>query len=284
MRKLRGGSDPVLVHASDGLQYVVKFLNNLQGPNVLFNEIAGTELYQACGLSSPAWKPLMVSNAFLDRTPGAWMETDEGPRRPQAGLCFGSLFMGAGPGRLLEILPGSAFRHILNRDSFWLAWLVDACADHVDNRQAIFKEDTSGGLHAFFVDHGHLFGGPNGQHRLPIIASRYLDPRIYPATCQQQIANLHETLRSIRADELWRRLQTLPDDWKTASAISGFTRCLQSLSDSCHRQALLDRMCFDIERSTDRAIVPRRIGPMQNPAPLYPGMQPNAFTQLNIAC
>jgi hypothetical protein len=284
IRKLRGGSDPILAYASDGLQYVVKFSNNLQGPNVLFNESVGTELYQACGLSCPAWKPLVVSDSFIDKNPGAWMQTDDGPRRPQSGLCFGSHFMGAAPGRILEILPGSAFSRIANRASFWLAWLVDASADHVDNRQAIFKEDTAGALHAFFIDHGHLFGGPNGQRRLPIIASRYLDPRIYPATSRHEFANFQRTLRNLDADGLWSRVNALPEDWKTASALEALTRCLQALSDSSRLQALLDRMCRDIERSTSRTFAPLRIGPARHPAALYPGLQPNALGQLNVAC
>jgi hypothetical protein len=266
------------------LQYVVKFSNNLQGPNVLFNESVGTELYQACGLSCPAWKPLVVSDAFLDKNPGAWMQTDDGPRRPQSGPCFGSHFMGAAPGRILEILPGSAFSRILNRASFWLAWLVDASADHVDNRQAIFKEDTTGALHAFFIDHGHLFGGPDGQRRLPVIASRYLDPRIYPATSRQEFASFQKTLRNLDADALWGRVKALPEDWKTASALEALTRCLQALSDSSRLQALLDRMRFDIEKSTDHSFGPPRIGPARHPAPHYPGLQPGAFGLLNAAC
>jgi len=284
IRKLRGGSDPVLVLASDGLHYVVKFSNNLQGPNVLFNESVGTELYQACGLSTPAWKPLLVSNSFLDQNPGAWMETDDGPRRPEAGLCYGSLFMAAGPGRTFEILPGSAFSRILSRSSFWLAWLIDSCADHVDNRQAIFKEDASGSLHAFFIDHGHLFGGPAGKQRLPIIASRYLDPRIYPDTAGHEFAGFHNTLHSIDADELWRRANALPEEWKTPTALDGMARALQALSDSNRIQSLLDRMHTDIERSTHRAIAATRIAPVPLPASLYPNLRRNELGNLSIAC
>jgi len=284
IRKLRGGSDPVLVLASDSSQYVVKFSNNLQGQNVLFNESAGTELYQACGLSCPDWKTLLVSSSFLDHNPGAWMETDEGPLRPQPGLCFGSLFMGSGPGRIFEILPGTAFARISNRASLWLAWLVDACANHVDNRQAIFKEDASGALYAFFIDHGHLFGGPSGERRLPIIASRFLDPRIYPDTNKHGLSSVQKGLQSLDTDRLWQRVQTLPEEWKTDSALDGLTRCLHSLSDSRLLRALLDRMSSNIERSTDRFIAPAPLGPIHHPMPLVHGLQPNALGQFPAAC
>jgi len=270
MRKLRGGSDPVLVAASDGLQYVVKFSNNLQGPNVLFNESAGTELFHGCGLPSPAWKPLLVTDSFLDRNPGAWMETDDGPLRPAAGLCFGSLFMGGEPGRTFEILPGSSFSRIGNRMNLWLAWLVDACADHIDNRQAIFKEDARGALHALFIDHGHLFGGPDGKHRLPIIASRYLDPRIYPELGREEISGLLKALRSIDSDRIWRRVQVLPEEWKSATAFERLRRCLESLADASRVRALLDAMFFDVENSTGRAVAPASFGPLPQRVDGYP--------------
>src|SRR5208337_4281241 len=138
IRNLRGGSQPILALASDGFLYVVKFLNNPQGPNVLFNEIAGSELYRACGLAVPEWRSLLLSDSFIDKNPESWMQTPEGRLRPTAGLCFGSRFMVGDGKRLIEFLPRSSFRRVRNRTSFWLAWLIDVCAEHTDNRQAIF--------------------------------------------------------------------------------------------------------------------------------------------------
>src|SRR5580698_1050275 len=105
-RSLRGGSQPILAHATDGLVYVVKFANNLQGPNLLFNESAGYELYRACGLPVPDWTPLWVTDSFLDGNRDCWMQTPEGRLRPSSGLCFGSLFLGQKGDRLFEIVPG----------------------------------------------------------------------------------------------------------------------------------------------------------------------------------
>ena len=190
-RTLRGGSQPILAFASDGHRYVVKFTNNLQGPNLPFNESAGSELYRACGLASPSWKILTVTNAFLDRNPGCWMQTQNGPLRPLAGPAFGSRFLGAPETPLLEVLPGSSFSRVRNHQSFWLAWLIDICANHVDNRQAVFQQDGEGWLNAFFVDHGHLFGGPNGEMRRRFEASRYLDSRIYRNVSSTQLVDFH---------------------------------------------------------------------------------------------
>ena len=88
VRNLRGGSQPILAQASDGFLYVVKFANNLQGPNVLFNESAGSELFRAIGVPVPEWRPLRVSDSFLEKNRDCWMQTPGGRLRPSSGLCF----------------------------------------------------------------------------------------------------------------------------------------------------------------------------------------------------
>lgn len=240
VRKLRGGSQPILVQASDGLLYVAKFADNLQGANLLFNESIGAELYRACGLNVPLWKPLLLTDAFLDRNPACWIETEHGLSRPAAGLCFGSRFLGAEGTRLLEILPGTSYHRIRNRASFWLAWLVDICAEHVDNRQALFLEDPQGRFEACFVDQGHLFGGARGNQRLHFIASRYLDPRIYPTISSEQHRIFRNVLGALDADALWRQACALPDEWKMESALKGFGRCVQRLSQPVLIENLLE--------------------------------------------
>jgi len=232
IRKLRGGSQPILAQASDGLQYVVKFTNNLQGPNLPFNESAGCELYRACGLAGPSWRTLMVTDTFLDQNPGCWIQTPTGHLRPDRGACFGSRFLGGAGVDLQEILPGTSLRRVRNHQSFWLAWLIDICAEHADNRQAIFVKDDAGWLDAFFVDHGHLFGGPNGELRRHFEASRYLDPRIYQNLPSEDLLSFQRVARSLDVDKLWQSAQLLPDEWKTSSALSKYGQCLGRLSTS----------------------------------------------------
>jgi hypothetical protein len=259
IRNLRGGSQPILAEASDGLLYVVKFTNNLQGPNLPFNESIGSELYRICGLTVPSWKPLLVSDTFIDQNKDCWMQTSEGKLRPDSGLCFGSRFLGEDSKRLLEILPENSFKRIHNRESFWLAWLIDICASHVDNRQAVFLEDGEGQLNAFFVDHGHLFGGPKGGQRRHFQVSCYLDPRIYQNICSQQHLNFRKIVQSIDVEQSWRWIKTLPADWKTPSALDSFSQCLKNLSTPTLVQNILDAMVEALQR-TDKV----RYGKQQN--------------------
>jgi hypothetical protein len=249
VRNLRGCSQPILAQASDGQLYVVKFTNNLQGANLPFNESMGYELYRACGLAVPSWRPLLVTDAFIDRNPDCWMHTDSGRFRPGSGLCFGTRFLGSDGMRVLEILPDASFTRVRNLKSFWLAWLVDICARHSDNRQAIFQEVAGGWLKAFFVDHGHLFGGPKGEHKPRFLASRYLDSRIYQSVSSRQLLLFQKVAETLDVDRLWQRTNALPQDWKTESGISGFAESLNRLSDAKLLQNILETMADAHQRA-----------------------------------
>jgi len=229
VRSLPGGSQSIIVEASDGLQYVAKFTNNLQGPNVAFNESMGSELFRACGLSVPRWKPLLLTNDFLDRNSYCSMQTATGRLRPASGLCFGSEFLGVDNSNFLQIFPERMFKRLKNRSSFWLAWLIDICADHADSRQAVFQRHLDGWWEAFFVDDGHLFGGPSGDARPAPIESLSLDSRIYPRRPPGQSLVEKWVNRNVNVDQLWSKIGTLPDEWKTKSALAGVARCLTTL-------------------------------------------------------
>jgi hypothetical protein len=231
VRKLRGGSQPVLVEASDGIKYVLKFSNNSQGRNVLFNEAMGTELYRAAGLPAPFWKRLIITEKFIDHTRQCWLETGKSSLRPQSGLCFGSPYLERDGVRLWEILPGSSFSRVVNKRDFYLAWLLDICARHSDNRQALFEERPDG-IRAVFIDHGHMFSGPNGESNKPHFrVSTYLDDRIYVANQHGHWRDIARAVLNIDVDDLWIRAEQLPKEWLTDSALQNFVACLCVLTN-----------------------------------------------------
>jgi len=273
IRNLRGGSQPILARASDGQVYVVKFANNLQGANLPFNESIGTELYRACGLPVPAWKPLQVSDSFLDQNPDCWIETPEGRLRPRSGVCFGSRFLGGDGMRLFEILPGNSFKRVRSRERFWLAWLIDICAGHADNRQAIFQEDAQGELSGFFIDHGHMFGGPHGDRQRHFQTSRYLDPRIYPSVSSEYCSDVCRTAESLHVEWLWRRIEELPDDWKTPSALENFAQCLGRLSTRQLLHGVLETMVDSLSPEPEREDCAQQYRRKPAVSVLHPGIQ-----------
>jgi hypothetical protein len=282
IRNLRGGSQPILAQASDGLFYVVKFTNNLQGVNLPFNESMGTELYRGCNLPVSSWKPLLITDDFLNQNPDCWMRTPEGLLRPDSGLCFASRFLGGNGIRLLEILPGTSYQRVRNHENFWLAWLIDICAEHVDNRQAIFLDDGTGWLDAFFVDMGHLFGGPNGGLRRHFQASRYLDRRIYQSVISAQLEEFLKVVQCLDVDQLWRQVHALPDEWKTGSALNGFAQCLSRLSTGNLLQNIVETIVDAQQRGNESEYSERRRRYSSVPV-LRLGIQATELEQICVA-
>lgn len=230
IRPLRGGSQPALVRGNDGFLYIAKFANNPQGRNVLFNDSIGTELYRAAGLEVPDWKPLRVSAEFLDQNPECHIDQEGGTIVPETGLCFGSRFLGGTGDRICEVLPGSSFNRIQNRSDFWLAWLIDTCAEHTDTRQAIFRGNRR--LTAVFIDHGSLFGGPTGTETSTPAASRHLDARVYENGTRTTRFELLSRIAAIEIDPILKAVDSLPDAWKSKAALERISQCLTRLSDS----------------------------------------------------
>jgi hypothetical protein len=240
IRKLRGGSQPILAEASDGQTYVVKFTDNLQGPNLAFNESAGTELFRTYNLPVSPWQPLKLNKSFINSTPECWIETSTGSSRPTAGLCFGSRYLGSKGKYLKEILPGNSFKRVRNQKDFWLAWLIDVCIGHTDHRQAVFTEEADGGFKATFIDHGHMFGGPNGNERRQFMVSAYLDRRIYPDATAHFFMQLKRIVVNLDTDTLWKKVARLPDEWKTDSALHSFARGIETLLNKQIVQGVID--------------------------------------------
>jgi hypothetical protein len=166
-------------------------------------------------------------------------------------LCFGSRYLGEGGKRLLEILPSSSFTRVRNRTDFWLAWLIDVCAEHGDNRQAIFVEDADHWLDSYFVDYGHLFGGPKADQRKHFRASRYLDSRIYAGVTLETLRKIKSAVQILNADKLRQQIEALPAEWKHPSALDGFERCLQRLSEPLLVQNILDTLVDSIGQRSE---------------------------------
>jgi hypothetical protein len=274
VRKLRGKSQPILTGASDGQLYVVKFANNLQGPNLLFNEAIGTQLYRLFGLPVPDWRPLLVPDSFLDQNPGCWIETPEGRLRPCSGMCFGSRFLGGEDIKLFEILPGNWLKRVRNLCDFWLAWLVDIAAGYADYRQAIFRQRNNGVMDAVFIDHGHMFGGPKGEQPVHLKASPYLDVRAYPRVSSEHILSLQKLVADVDVERLWLEVRRLPDGWKTESAISRFAGCLQALSTHSLLNFLIEPPIFDYAcRANGIAFEDAQLRRTPKDSVLRPGLQ-----------
>jgi hypothetical protein len=162
IRKMRGGSQPALIRCNDDKLYVVKFSRNPQGPNVLANEVLGSELLNIFNLPTPQWKVVVLSTGFLKENSDAFLETLSGTSSIESGLHFGSEFLGGDEtGQAYEWLPKGLSRRVANLEDFLGIYIFDVWMNHCDHRQSIFTTgDANASFRAVFIDNGHLCGGP----------------------------------------------------------------------------------------------------------------------------
>lgn len=223
LRKMRGGSQSVLLRASDGTLYVVKMMGNPQGPNVLANEAFGNELARYLGLPVPSWRPISLSDNFLDQNRLCWFESATGPIRPPAGLHFASLALGQNSSAMAdEVVPGQWLSRAGNRADFVAMLVMDLWANHTDNRQAIFLQSADTGLTtAVFIDNGHLFGGPYGQEQQRRGAALSLDRRVYGGpSLKKTLRRWLLRVRSIDDGVLLGLARCIPREWMSEEYLS----------------------------------------------------------------
>ena len=160
IRAMRGGAQSQLMLCSDGHAYVVKFQNNPQSPFVLANEMIGTGLAAALGLTVPACRVVDVPEALIESTPDLAMESGSGRREPcVSGPQFGSRFVGGLlPGQIVDYLPEPDLSGTENLNEFAGMLVFDKWTCNADGRQAVFfRSPRRKRYKAFFIDHGLCF-------------------------------------------------------------------------------------------------------------------------------
>jgi hypothetical protein len=228
IRKMRGSSQSTLVQCEDGRYYIAKLAGNPQGSNVLANEFLGGAIAGSVGLPVPESRVIYLSDTFIDSNPDVWFETPSGMRRPRAGMHYGSRLIGepSGPNRPTEYIRRSSLNAITNRSAFLGMYIMDVWANHQDNRQAILVGNpVDRTLKAFFIDHGHMFGGPNGLFQERAGVACHLELSIYfdlwiPETVGQWISQFESTVPEI----LSSAISITPTEW-----YNGDLRVLQDL-------------------------------------------------------
>jgi hypothetical protein len=181
VRKMKGGSQSILVQCDDDRYYVVKMRGNPKGGNTLANEVLGSIIVAAVGLPTAEGKIIHISNSFIESEANIWFESQSGRGRPDAGMHFGSLFLGqlSGPERPTDYISRSRIGAITNRDAFLGMYILDVWAGHQDNRQAVLLRKPDNTQEAFFIDHGQMFGGSEWSFRDRPGAALHLETAVY---------------------------------------------------------------------------------------------------------
>jgi hypothetical protein len=165
VRTQKGGSQSRLVTCDDGKLYVLKMHPNPQGPNVLANEALGSILLRGLGFCAPRWKRVTINLKTLRLFPDLSMCTaDGGTAFPACGVHFGSEYLGGPRYRLFDFMSRSQLHKVRNASQLLPMYLFDIWASHQDTRQCVYTRLGEANLYdTFFIDNGHLFGGPAWQ-------------------------------------------------------------------------------------------------------------------------
>lgn len=166
IRAMRGGAQSQLMLGSDENLWVVKFQNNPQHTRVLANEFLATRLAASVGLTVPACDVVEVTDWLIANTPELQMQMAGGRVRYQAGLHFGSRFVGGlMPGQVVDTLPATQLGEVKNLREFLGMLVMDKWTSNVNGRQAVFgKRLRERRYTATFIDQGYCFNA--GDWRL----------------------------------------------------------------------------------------------------------------------
>jgi hypothetical protein len=162
LKKQPGGAQSRLVQCDDGKLYVLKMHPNPQGPNVLANEALGSMLMHGLGILAPRWTTVTIGLKAVRLFPDLAMHNAKAESIfPTCGIHFGSEYLGGPQYDLYDFMP-ETYSHKLRDTAQRLAvYLFDVWASHQDERQCLFQRVRGESLYdIFFIDNGHLFGGP----------------------------------------------------------------------------------------------------------------------------
>ncbi len=159
IRRMRGGAQGHLMLGADGHAYVVKFQNNPQHMRVLANELLASRIAAAVGLSAPEAELIDVGQWLVENTPDLEMDLGKTRVRCQAGLQFGSRFVGGlMPGHVVDYLPEEQLDEVSNLNEFAGILALDKWTGNANGRQAVFaRKQRERRYRAVFIDFGYCF-------------------------------------------------------------------------------------------------------------------------------
>jgi hypothetical protein len=211
IRKMWGGAQSSLVSCNDGRLYIMKMSENPQGENLLANELLGAHLLHGFGISSPNSNLITVT---AGQCSSLAFELRSEKRLPLPGVHFGSEFLSDAEHRIFEWLPENAERRVVNQFDYWGIYVFDIWVNHQDQRQCIYRQNRQDGrTEVFFVDNGHLFGGPEWKGFSEKCRSLFL-PRFSLAINEQDAAELWISHMRIEGPPILHEgIRRIPTGW-----------------------------------------------------------------------
>jgi hypothetical protein len=201
---------------ADGHVYVVKFQNNPQHRRVLANEYLASRLALAAGLTAPEAELIEVSNWLVGHTPE--LEIDLGTTRVkcQAGLQFGSRFVGGlMPGQVVDYLPEEQLAEVRNLGEFAGILALDKWTGNSNGRQAVFaRKQREKRYRAVFIDFGYCFHAGDWMFEdIPLRGVYYRNDVYRDVTGWGSFEPWLTRLESMAAETVWAAASEVPPEW-----------------------------------------------------------------------
>jgi hypothetical protein len=216
IRRMRGGAQSHLMLGSDQQLYVVKFQNNPQHLRVLANELLGSRLAEAAGLSVPPSQIVEVSDWLIQNTPELCMSLGRSKERCYAGLQFGSRFVGGLlPGINMDYLPEEELLKVRNLTQFSGMLALDKWCCNANGRQAVFHKKARERCYtATFIDQGFCFNA--GEWSFPDAPLRGVYARncVYRhVTGWESFSPWLERMEAMEETRIWGLCGEVPPEW-----------------------------------------------------------------------
>ena len=248
VRRMHGGAQAQLMKCSDDHYYVVKFMNNLQGAKILFNELLGARLAACLGLPVAASEIVYVDQQLINLCPGMIIERSRGTSPCQGGWSFGSrLPVDQRDGNLFGFLP---FYRVKNHRDFLGMLVFDKWTCNTDGRQVVFYRKDTHDLHsAVMIDQGFCFNAAEWNFPDSPLRGRYSLPEVYDNVTGIDSFEpwLTRLEREINSDSLAKAAEGIPQGWHNTcgGAVS------KLLSQLDHRRGRVRELLWSARKSSD---------------------------------
>jgi hypothetical protein len=201
---------------ADGQMYVVKFQNNPQHIRVLANEYLASKLATAVGLTAPEVELVEVSSWLVENTPELEIDLGRTRVRCQAGLQFGSRFVGGlMPGQVVDYLPEQQMAEVRNLGEFAGILGLDKWTGNANGRQAVFaRKQREKRYRAIFIDYGYCFhAGDWTLEDLPLRGVYYRNDVYRQITGWESFEPWLTRLEKMPAETVWAAASEVPPEW-----------------------------------------------------------------------
>jgi hypothetical protein len=216
IRRMRGGAQGQLMLGADGNLYVVKFQNNPQHMRVLANEFLASKLAVAAGLTAPEAELVEVSSWLVENTPELEMDLGRSRVRCQAGLQFGSRFVGGlMPGQVVDFLPEEQMAEVKNLSEFAGILALDKWTGNSNGRQAVFaRKQRERRYRAVFIDFGYCFHAGEWMFEDAPLRGVYYRNDVYREIGGWEAFEPWLTrLETLPAETVWAAASEVPPEW-----------------------------------------------------------------------